>query len=381
MTEKLPESTSVVDVFDVALVATENRRVLLFVPVVFGVIALAASYLITPTYIARTVIVPPQQQQSAAAVAMQSLGALAGLAGSAAGIKSPIDQYVSLMQSVTVSRRIVDEFGLRKVYGEVSPGDARKILAKNTRIEAGKKDGLLVIEVEDEDPQRAADVANGFVRQLQRVTSELAMTEAQQRRQFFETQLRQTKDRLAKSQKDLQASGISEADLRSEPRAAAQAYAALRAQVTAAAIRLESLKTQFTADAPEYRLAQSNYAALRAELGKMEKVKQEGDASSDYIDKYREFKYQEVMFELFTRQFEMAKMDEAREGGLIQVVDPAEPPEKKSKPKRGVMTITAAVAGLLLSFLYVWIRSAWRARAAEPSSAAKLDRLKSALGR
>jgi uncharacterized protein involved in exopolysaccharide biosynthesis len=192
---------------DLALPLAQHWKLLLIGPLLAGLVALGSTYLMQPIYTSRTVFLPPQQQQSAAAAAVAQLGALSGLIGGAAGIKSPADQYVALLQSVTVADRLIDEFKLMQVYDSKYRVEARKELASNTRISLGKKDGLIAVEVDDNDPQRAAAIAARHVDELRRLTSELALTEAQQRRAFFEEQLKKTRDALTGAQLALQTSG------------------------------------------------------------------------------------------------------------------------------------------------------------------------------
>ena len=312
-----------------------------------GAGAFGIASLIAPTFTARTTLLSPQQQQSAASAALSQLGALGGLAGGA--VKSPAEQYVALLESVTVADRIIDAYKLLEVYDAKYRQDARKALKSNVRIAAGKKDGMLSIEVDDHDPQRAAAMANSYVEGLRQLTSTLAVSEAQQRRVFFEQQLEQTKDKLTKAQVALQSSGFSQGALKAEPKAAAEGYARLRAEATGAEVRLQSMRRMLAEGAPELLQQQATLAALRDQLARVEQRDTAGN-DSGYVGKYREFKYQETLFELFARQYELARVDESREGGLIQVVDIATPPERKSKPKRSLIALAAALFfGLALS--------------------------------
>jgi len=365
---------------DIAVALAENKRFLLLGPVLAGLLALGISFLIAPTFTARTSFLPPQQQQSAAASALASLGAMAGLAGSLTSVKNPTDQYVSLMQSTTVQDRLIDRFDLLQVYEADYRFQARRALQKNVRIDPGRRDGLIVVEVSDVDPQRAADLANAHVEELRRVTNQLAITEAQQRRQFFEEQLQQSKERLAAAQVALQATGFTQGALRAEPRAAADEYARLRAEVTAAQVRLQTMRSALSDNAPELQQQQATLAALRAQLARAEQ-RTEGDTGQDYISKYREFKYQETLFDLFARQYEMARLDESREGALIQVVDAAQRPEWKSAPKRAVIAATTALAAFMGLLVFVAARHSLRRSSAFPEVSDKIARLRSALGR
>jgi uncharacterized protein involved in exopolysaccharide biosynthesis len=362
---------------DLLIPLAESLRTLILVPIVIGLLALGVTYVIPPTFTARTSFLPPQQQQSSAASALASLGALAGLAGAAGGVKSPVDQYVALMRSHTVSDRMIDAFELMPVYREKFRVDTRKELEKNVRIAAGKKDGLVVIEVDDEDPKRAAAMANRYVSELQVLTSTLAITEAQQRRVFFERQLEQTRDRLTSAQRSLESGGFNAGAIKAEPKAAAEGYARLSAQVTAAEVRLQALRRAFADNTPEVQQQLATLSALRAQLAGLEaRAAPQGDA--DYITRYREFKYQETLFDLFARQYELARSDESREGALIQVVDAAAPPEKRSWPKRALVTVVASIAALLATAALLVVRNAWRLSAADPRNADRFSRLRAA---
>ena len=368
-----------VDLLDLALPLLQHWKLLVVLPLFAGMAALGVTYLIKPTFTSRTVFLPPQQQQqSAAASAIASLGALSSLVGASAGIKSPADQYISLLQSTTVADRLIDEFKLMQVYDEEYRFEARKELAKNVRVALGKKDGLITVEVDDVDPQRASEMANRHVDELRRLTSQLALSEAQQRRAFFETQLKDTRDALTTAQQKLQASGFNPGALKAEPKAAAEGYARLKAEVTAAEVRLQTLRGNLSDATPEVQQALNMLTALRSQLGKVE-ASTDLSGGPDYISKFREFKYQETLFELFSRQYELARLDESREGALIQVVDVAKPAERKSKPKRAITAVATTLVALLLLAAFVVTRHFWRQSLTRPDKAAKLAQLRAAL--
>jgi uncharacterized protein involved in exopolysaccharide biosynthesis len=253
-------------------------------------------------------------------------------------------------------------------------------LDRNVQINLGKKDGLITVEVDDKDPQRAAEMANAHVDELRILSSGLALSEAQQRRAFFEAQLQQTRNHLAQAQRALQASGIDAGALKTEPRSAAESYATLRAEATAAEVRLQMLRRSLADNAPEIQQQQARLAALRSQLARAEQTS-DSTGGADYVNKFREFKYQETLFDLFAQQYEMARTDEAREGMLIQVVDPATPPEWKSKPKRALTAVVSTLATLLLLTGGILARHMWRRSAAAPHNAEKMAQLRAALHR
>jgi capsule polysaccharide export protein KpsE/RkpR len=338
-------------------------RSLLVVPVATIGLAYGATFLMRPVFTATTVFLPPQQQQSTAAAALSSLGALAALSGGGGGTRSPADQYISFLQSANATDRIIDRFHLMDVYDEKFRDLTRKTLLKNAQATLGKKDGLITLEVDDHDPVRAAAIANAFVDELRRMTATLAVTEAQQRRLFFEGQLQAIKVKLTAAQQALQGSGISLGALKSEPKAAADALARLQAQLTAAEVRLQVLRSSYEDGANEVRLAQGAVQALRDQIqsqGHVEPALPAG-GDPDYIARYRDFKYQETLFELMSRQYEAARVDEAREGPPVQVVDVAKVPERRSRPVRSKVALAAAFFVTLFYAVWLGARARWRA--------------------
>jgi uncharacterized protein involved in exopolysaccharide biosynthesis len=329
-------------------------RRLLVVPLLAGILAVALSFLVPKTYQASTSLLLQQQQSSAAASALASLGALGALAGVSGGRNSS-DTFVALMQSANATDQIIDEFDLLKVYDVPLRWQARDRLAKNTSISIGKKDGLIHVAVIDHDPSRAAAIANRYVDKLRRLTNELSVSEAQGRRVFFEGQLHTAQERLIKAQLALQASGFTQEAMKAEPKAAGDAYAKLQADLMAAELRLQSLRGSFADGAPEVRALQQAVDVLRTRLAKTEKTKLVNDPDgSDYVSLYREFKYQETLYEVLARQFELARVDESRDGAVIQVLDKAVPPERKLTPKRSLYGLGAWAVCLLL--MAAWIQ-------------------------
>jgi uncharacterized protein involved in exopolysaccharide biosynthesis len=364
---------------DVALPLAQSWKLSVFGSLVVGLVALGISFVVPQWFTGRTSILPPQPPQSAAMTAIAQLGALSGLANAATGMKTPADQYVALLQSTTIADRLIDAFKLMEVYDAEYREEARKELARNVRITAGRKDGLISIEVEDTQAQRAADIANRYVEELRRLAGQLVLTEAQQRRVFFEDQLKKTRDRLTTAQQVLQSSGFSQAALRSDARASAEGYARLAAETTGAEVRLQTLRSNLADITPEVQQAASLVAALRAQLARLEKPN-DISGNQDYVSKYRELKYQETMFELLARQYELARLDESREGSLIQVVDEAKPAERKSWPKRGLVAVAASLVAFLVIVIFVLTRAAWRQASVHPETAAKMARLRAAGG-
>lgn len=377
-----------IGLLDLLQTIVDNLRLLVLGPLAVGVTALGYSFLIPPSYTAKTQFLPPLQQQSAAASMLASLGSLGGLAGAVGGIKNPADQIVSYMKSVTLQDALIERFTLQEHYKAKTKTDTRFALTGAVRVASGK-DGLMTVEVDDKDPKFAADLANAHVEELSKLLGRLAVTEAQQRRLFFEKQLNQTKDNLILAEVALKATGISGSVLKSNPVSAVAAVAGLKAQVTAQEVKLGAMRGYLVDTAPDFKLAVNELANLRSQLAKQEKdepvnitiAAESRKDAGDYVSKYREYKYQETLFELFSKQFEIAKVDESREGALIQVLDAAEPPERKSNPKKALITIIATLASGFAMLLFVFVRQGLANAGQDSESAQKLAQLKNSLRR
>ena len=373
-----------ISLLDLLQVVADNLRLLVLGPLAAGLIALAISFAIPPTFTATIKFMPPQQQQGAAAAMLAGLGALGGLASATGAIKNPTDQYVSFLKSRSVQDALVDRFKLLDRYGTKFREDARKGLDGNVQI-AGGKDGLITIDASDEDPTFAAQLANATVEELGKLLNRLAVTEAQQRRVFFEKQLLNAKDNLAKAEQALKSSGVSSSALKVSPGAAVESLARLKAGITSQEIKLASMRGYLTESAPDFRQAQTELAAMRGQMARAEKEEPASTGAnsgdSDYIAKFRDFKYHETLFELFAKQYEMARVAESREGAVIQVVDAAQPPERKSKPKKAQIAMITALATGLALLLFVFIRQALRTATKDDSSAARVAGLSASFKR
>ena len=370
------DKTSLLDLLQVV---ADNLRLLVVGPLLVGLVALAIAFQLTPTFIATTKFVPPQQQQSAAVAMLQGLGALGSLAGAASGLKNPADQYVAFLKSRSLQDVLIERFKLMQRYEKKFREDTRLALSANTLVGTGK-DGLISIDVGDTDPQFAAQLANAYVEELGLLLNRIALTEAQQRRVFFEKQLASTKDNLVKAEQALKTSGVNSSALKASPQAAVEGLAKLQAVVSAQEIKLASMRGYLAESSPAFKQAQIEMSAMRGQLARAEKETPAaaGD-SSDYIAKFRDFKYHETLLDLFAKQYEMARVDESREGAIIQVVDLAQPPERKSKPKKAQIAMLATLVTALVLLLFVFVRQATRNARQNPALAGKMDKLGSAL--
>jgi tyrosine-protein kinase Etk/Wzc len=345
------------------------------------VLATIVAFVLPVRYEGNAVLMPPQQNSSIGSSLlgqlgnMGGLGPLAALATGSLGIKNQTDMYVSLLTSRTVEDAIIQRFDLMKEYGKKRMSDTRKKLESRTSVVGGVKDGLIRITVEDGDPRRAAEMANGYVDEFRKLSATLAITEAQRRRLFFEQQLEQSKEDLNKAEdamrKTQQSTGVLQID--SQARALIESAAILRAQVMAKEVQIQSMRSFAAEDNPRLVLAKQELAALQTQLDRV--AGSQNDSGSDinlskgrvtaagmeYVDRYRDLKYREAVFELLAKEFEVAKLDEAREGAIIQVVDTAVPADKRSFPPRIVIVLLVTFIAFALSVLWVIAAERWGA--------------------
>lgn len=361
--------------------------------------ALVFAFLKAPIFTARTTLLPPSsQQQSTSAAALAALGSLGGLAGGIAA-KTPDELYVNLLKSDSVQRVLATRFDLYKRYEVDTYEVMRRTLPKYVRVSSDKKSGVITLEVDDEDPKFAAELANAYAAELTKLLSRLAVSEAQQRRVFFDQQLKDTKENLVKAEQALRGvqekSGMIVLDQQAE--AIIKAVAELKTKIIEREVRLKVMRTSTTAQNPDVQLLSSELAALRSELARMESsVPPSAKAASgaggidipigklpaaaiDYVRAAREVKFQETMLASMLRQYEAAKLDEAKEGPVLQQVDVAQPPDRKSKPSRALIVLAAAAAALLLSSLFVvWRRYRALVREQDPEAAQAWERMAAA---
>ena len=370
---------------DLLIVLARHKKLILGFPFLFAVVVAGLTLLSTNIFTATTKILPPQQGQSAASALLSQFAGLAGLAGGAAGaLKNPNEIYVAMLKSRTVADNLIQRFDLMKLYEAKYLSRARKALESVTKIIAGK-DGIITIEVDDKDPKRAADMANAYVEELLKLTQVLAVTEASQRRLFFERQFTQAKDNLARAEgaarQGLQQGGLVKVD--DQGRAMVEVTARLRGQITVKEVQIGAMRTFATDQNPSLNLAQQELESLKRELAKIEGTGGAKSATSspsgqgmDNLRLLRDVKYYEVIFELLARQYELAKLDEARESSVIQVMDGAIVPDFKSKPTRWLIVVLSALVALFLVILWVLIREAMARAGSNPQLVARMQTLK-----
>jgi tyrosine-protein kinase Etk/Wzc len=386
-----------ISLLDIVIVIVQNRRLILKIAAYTMVIAVIVSLLLPIRYTATTSILPPQQTSSAGSALMAQLGNLssvASLAGGSLGLKNPNDLQVAMLKSRTVEDAMLDRFHLVELFKVKQRSDARKQLENIVDIDNGAKDGLIRISVTDHDPRRAAEMANGYVEEFKRLSASLAVTEASQRRLFFEQQLTQAKDNLANAEEDLKKTGQKTGliQLDSQTRATIELLANLRGQIAAKEVEISGMRSFATGENPELQMAEQQLAGLRLQEGKMGAASEGAsnalipkgsmqEAGIEYIRKLRDVKYFETIFDLLARQYEIAKVDEARQGATVQVVDRAIVPDRRSSPKRTLIVLGAAVFGLFLGGIWAFVREGLTRLSNNPAKHQRLESLKQSISR
>jgi tyrosine-protein kinase Etk/Wzc len=374
---------------DIAIVMAKSRKAVIGFPLAVAILSALASLAIPNTYKATAKLLPPQQAQSGAAALLSQLGGISGMAGGVAGLKNPNDLYVGMLNSRTVADRLVERFRLRDVYDIESTEKARGELKENSMISAGR-DGLITIEVEDKSPQLVAQIANGYVDELLKLTKVLAVTEASQRRIFFERQLELTKDNLAAAETKLKGAldthGVVSVD--GQSRAIVETVGRLRAQASAKEIQLSSMQAFVTPSNPAYKQVQEELSSLRAELSRLENGRADSIAATPSAGKtqglenikiLRDVKYYQMLYELLAKQYEVARLDEAKDVSIIQVLDAAVVPERKSKPARFLIVLSSTLLALAGAIAYAFIKDTRERAMQNPAGAARWDEFKSNL--
>lgn len=392
----MERQTGEVNLLDILIVLARRRKLIFVITMGIAVLTAIVVLILPSRYTAETVVLPPTQNSSISSSLLGQFGgasSLAAMAGASLGIKNPGDLYVALFQTRTVEDSVVRRFGLMSRYNVKTMVDARKGLDRHAKISLGIKDGLIRIDVTDRDPKFAADLANGYVEEYKKLSAGLAVTEAAQRRLFFEQQLREANDNLTNAEEAMkiteQKTGVLQVD--SQARSLIESAALLRGQIAAKEVELQAMQSYATADNPQVVLAQQQLTALKAQLAKLagtdtnasaEIIVPKGNvpqAQMEYLRKLRDVKYYETIDELIAKQFELAKLDEAKQGAIVQVADVAEAPDKRSFPKRTITVLVATILGFFLACGWSLIAIGIERIKANPAERERIDELRSIL--
>ena len=382
-----------VDAIAVLQVLADHKMRILKVTLAAALLAVIVAMLLPKMYTATTTVLPPQQNQSTAMAMLGQLGAIAGLGSADLGLKNPDDLFVAMLGSRTIEDRLIDRFDLRRVYSVKQYRQARKKLEGRSNIAAGDE-GLISVSVTDRDPGRAAELANAYVEELRQLNGTLAITEAGQRRVFYQQQLDGEREALTQAEVALkqveEKSGLIQPD--AQGRAIVSAVADMRAQVAIHEVQLQAMRTYATESNPDVKRAQQELAGLRAQLAKLERntgelgngnlqvpTRQLPAVELEYLRRLRDVKYHEAVYEFLGKQLEAARIDEAKDAIIVQVVDKAVVPETKSSPRRTLIVLVTTVLAFVLSCVGVLLMQSLRHRQEDPSERARLAQLRQSL--
>jgi tyrosine-protein kinase Etk/Wzc len=381
------------DLLDLLLVIAERKNTIILATLIGGLITTGLVLLRHPVFTAKAVVLPPQQGQSSAGLLTQlgNLASLTGLGSSAA--KDPNDLYMAVLQSNTVEDGLIKRLNLMAAYKAKKLTEARFALASNSKF-VSEKGGMISITVKDEDPHRAAQIANAYVDELHDINSRLIIGEAGVRRNFFSQQLALEKDRLTDAEISLQQTEEKTGAISptGQTGVVISQVASLQAQIIGREVQLDALRTSSTEQNPDVIRMNNEIAGMRDQVRALESVqkgRKPGDISLTsrslpedqvaFLRKQRDVQYHTLIFDLIARQFEAARLDEAKASPLIQVLDKAEPPERKSGPYRALWMLV----GLILGFIFGCVRvigSYVHSRVvADPDNAARLAQFQRAL--
>ena len=378
LAEKLPDAAARAESGEISLTELfsalcRHKAILLNTVFVAALVSSVVAFLIPVEYTAEAVILTPQQAQPSLSAIAQLPGAGPGVGLSGLGLltglalRNPSDLYVGILESRTIADALIVRFQLIRVYDEEYLQKARKRLARRTTIKAGK-DTLIHIQVNDRDAKRSAALANAYVEELSLRNSTVALTEASQRRLFFEAEVRKEKDLLATAEIALRnteqftglvvPAGQAEALIRSASQ--------LHAEILTREAQLAGMRTYIADENPRFQVVKRELGALRSELATLESgehvagtpevaVGKLPQAGLEYIRKYRDVKYHESLYEALAKQYEAARLDEAKAAPLIQVIDKAVVPERKSWPPRILIISISTLLAALVTCAWVLV--------------------------
>ena len=373
MQDSNPNSTipnpDVINLLDYVEVIAKRWRMIVVVTFTALIISIAIAMKLPNIYSSTALILPPQQDSGMMGMMSALSGGMAGLAGDLVGKGTTADLYVGILNSRAVKDVLIDRFKLMEVYGQKYRLDTYNVLGDSAAISAGKKDGIISITVEDKDPKLAADLANAFADELGKLTVKLNITGAGKNRGYLEDRLVKAKADLTKAEEALKAfqSANKAFDVPEQAKVSIQGVAQLKAQLAVQEVQLAGMRSRFTDTTQEVIDAKAAISKLKAQMVQFEgsgrgssipSVGSVPELGQEYVRLMREFKVQEAIFELLTKQYEMARMSEAKDVDGVQIIQIATVPDKKTKPKRSLIVLATTFAAGFGALLFAFIREA-----------------------
>lgn len=382
-----------INLLDLLIVLVKRKGMIIGITLGVAIVTAVISLFMTPVYKAETKILPPQQGSSGmAAQLLGQLGGAASFIGGAAGVKTSNELYIALLRSRPILDSIIGKLKLKELYKAKSMEDARKALVDRLKAQDDKKSGIVTIGIEDKDPKLAADIANSFVDELRSYNKNLALTEASQKRLFFEEQLKDVKEGLIKSEESMKGfqekTGAFKID--DQAKAALEGIAKIRATIAEREVQIKVMKTYATSNNPDIQRVEEEIKGLKEQLSGLEAKGSGGNPDvilstgripalgTEYVRRMREFKYNEALYEILLKQYEMARLEEAKDAPIVQIIEKAIPPEKKIKPKRSQMVMIAIVTGFFFSIVAAFLMEYFEKAGEDPETQMRFEALKKA---
>lgn len=361
-----------IDLSKVVLVLKENRKQIGITSAVTTLLAVIYCIFATPIFTAKTIINPPKLTDAGSGVA-QALSGLAALASGGGGLlsqKTDSDVAIALLNTAALKNMIIERFDLLKYFNAKDIELARTALSGKVKFIPDMKSGFLEIDVDDKDPKLASNIANYYTIALGQLISNIAYNRSQQKMQFFEGQLKVTKQSLTQSESNIkmfiQKNGIIAGQ---QVQVLASIATQLQSKLVVAQAQLQSLAYYASTDNPEYKSLQAQIDSYKQQLNQLNDRDNTDniaipsnlapELAQQYLNLMRNFVLQEEIYKLLTKQYQANRLDALSEmiPTAVQIVDPATVPLHKSKPKRLKIVLSAVVLGLLSSSLYFIIRN------------------------
>jgi uncharacterized protein involved in exopolysaccharide biosynthesis len=363
------KENEIINLLDYFEIIVKRRLMIARLTMASFVLAIIISLVIPKTYLSRALILPPQAEQSllGAMLGAQSGGSgVASLASGLLGKGSSSDVYVGYLSSDAIKDAIIDRFKLMDVYKTKYRADTYKMLDKKASFEASKKDGIIAISVEDKDPQRATDMANAFVQELAKLVASMSVSGAELNRTFFEQRLATAKTDLVKAEDALKNFSQKNKTIQvpEQAKLSIEGISKLNAQLAAQQVQLAAFQSYLTDSNKEVINTKAMIASLKSQIDRLEgkgksnsSIPSMGSVPSlgqEYLRLMREFKIQETLFELLTKQNEMLKISEAKDFTVIQIIQKARVPDKKIKPKRSQIVLVSTFVTFIMSICFAF---------------------------
>lgn len=366
-----PVDDDEINLLDLLLVLASNWKMIVGAMALTFVLACGLTLLMPNIYTATAKLLPPQQEKSGLVSMLGGMSDLAALAGISTG-GSSADMYVEMLKSRRVADAIIERFGLMQKFEWELRMVAYEVLAKKVQVGADKKTGFITISVDDEDPEFAADLANAYVDELKRVNVQINLSSVGRERAFLEERLQLVKTDLIQAEENLRVFQEQNNAIKIDAQATAviEGIARLKGELASREVELGVLLTSQTEQNPHVLALREGIGQLKRQLRKLEDSPEGKNLSSDifiatadvpdiglqYARLMRDYKVQETLFELLTKQYEVAKITEAKNTSSLQVLDEAMVPDKKSKPKRSLIVLMATFAVGFCAVLWAFVR-------------------------